>query len=225
MTTAHFPCVRAVLFDLDGTLIDSAPDLAAAADAMRTERGLPSLPYENYRRVAGTGARGLLSIAFGMATDDPQFPHFREEFFTRYEARIDTSSRFFDGITQLITSLQQQSLAWGIVTNKTSRFTRLLSQRMPLLGSAGTLVSGDSTPYAKPHPQPLLTAAAQLGHAPHECIYVGDDPRDIEAGRAAGMPTVAALYGYLGNGAAPETWGAHASIDSPLALLKLLQLD
>ncbi len=215
--------VRAVLFDLDGTLIDSAPDLGAAADKMRTDRGLPSLPLEDYRHMAGAGARGMLGIAFGMTPDHPDFTAMREEFFQNYEQRMTVLTRAFDGVPELIAQLEGRGLGWGVVTNKQMRFTGPLVGQMPLFASAGTVVGGDTTPHAKPHPAPLLEAARQLGLAPEHCLYVGDDERDIVAGRAAGMPTVAATYGYLGSKADTLAWGADAQIDTPLALLSLLK--
>lgn len=223
MTTKQFPLVRAVLFDLDGTLIDSAPDLGAAADRLRTDRGLESLPLHAYRPLAGTGARGMLSVAFGITPEHPDFPGLREEFFSNYERCIHERSEVFAGVPELVATLTQQSMKWGVVTNKMTRFTSLIAQRVALFGDAGAIVSGDSTPYSKPHPAPLFAAAEQLGLEPHECIYVGDDERDIQAGRAAGMGTVAAMYGYLGTGAMPADWGADAMIYSPLDLLKLLK--
>lgn len=215
--------VKAVLFDLDGTLIDSAPDLGAAADKMRTDRGLASLPLEDYRHMAGAGARGMLGIAFGMTPDHPEFAAMREEFFQNYERRMTELSRAFDGVPELIDAIVGRGMAWGIVTNKQMRFTGPLVRQMPLLAAAGTVVGGDTTAHAKPHPAPLLEAARQLGLAPGECLYVGDDERDIVAGRAAGMPTVAATYGYLGSKADTLAWGADAQIDSPSALLSLLK--
>jgi 2-phosphoglycolate phosphatase len=223
MTTKQFPLVRAVLFDLDGTLIDSAPDLGAAADRLRTDRGLESLPLHAYRPLAGTGARGMLSVAFGITPEHPDFPGLREEFFSNYERCIHERTEVFAGVPELVATLTQQSMKWGVVTNKMTRFTSLIAQRVALFGDAGAIVSGDSTPYSKPHPAPLFAAAEQLGLEPHECIYVGDDERDIQAGRAAGMGTVAAMYGYLGTGAMPAGWGADAMINSPLDLLKLLK--
>ena len=223
MTTKQFPLVRAVLFDLDGTLIDSAPDLGAAADRLRTDRGLESLPLHAYRPLAGTGARGMLSVAFGITPEHPDFPGLREEFFSNYERCIHERTEVFAGVPELVATLTQQSMKWGVVTNKMTRFTSLIAQRIALFGDAGAIVSGDSTPYSKPHPAPLFAAAEQLGLEPHECIYVGDDERDIQAGRAAGMGTVAAMYGYLGTGAMPADWGADAMIYSPLDLLKLLK--
>ena len=215
--------VQAVLFDLDGTLIDSAPDLGAAADQMRTDRGLPSLPLDHYRPMAGAGARGMLGIAFGMTPDHPDFPAMREEFFRNYESRMTVLTRAFDGIAEMLEALRLRGLAWGVVTNKQMRFAGPLTRTMPLFATASTVVGGDTTPHAKPHPAPLLEAARQLGLQPGQCLYVGDDERDMLAGRAAGMPTVAATYGYLGVSADTLSWEADARIDSPLALLDLLK--
>jgi len=225
MTMSSFASVRAVLFDLDGTLINSAPDLGAAADRLRTNRGLESLPLHAYRPMAGAGARGMLSVAFGITPEHPDFPHLREEFFANYERCIHERTDVFVGVPELVSALTQRSLQWGVVTNKMTRFTSLIARRVALLGGAGTIVSGDTTPYSKPHPAPLLAAAERLGLEPRECIYVGDDERDIQAGRAAGMGTVAAMYGYLGVGASPAGWGADAMIYSPLDLLKLIDSD
>jgi len=222
---APFANVRAVLFDLDGTLIDSAPDLGAAADRLRTDRGLEPLPLHAYRPMAGAGARGMLSVAFGITPEHPDFSLLREEFFTNYERRIHEQTDVFAGVPELVAALKQRALRWGVVTNKMTRFTSLIARRVTLFGGAGAIISGDSTPYSKPHPAPLLAAAEQLGLAPRECIYVGDDERDIQAGRAAGMGTVAAMYGYLGAGLSPADWGADAMIYSPIDLLKLISLD
>jgi N-acetyl-D-muramate 6-phosphate phosphatase len=215
--------VQAVLFDLDGTLIDSAPDLGAAADRMRTDRGLPSLALDRYRPMAGAGARGMLGVAFGMTPDHPEFPGLREEFFRNYESRMTQLTRVFDGVPELLDALAGRGLAWGVVTNKQMRFTGPLTRTMPLFANAGTIVGGDTTPHPKPHPAPLLEAARQLGLDPAQCIYVGDDERDIIAGRAAGMPTVAASYGYLGSGSDVLRWGADAHIAQPGDLLALLR--
>lgn len=217
-----FPDIAAVLFDLDGTLIDSAPDLGAAADQMRVSRGLPSLPLVSYRHMAGAGARGMLDIAFGITPDHPDFAAMREEFFSNYAACMTQRTYAFDGVQELIAHLENKPLPWGVVTNKSSRFTDPLTRAMPLFAKAGTIISGDTTPHAKPHPAPLLEAARQLGVVPERCVYVGDDERDVVAGLAAGMKTVAASYGYLGKKAEIQAWGAHAEINSPLALLQLL---
>ena len=218
-----FANVRAVLFDLDGTLIDSAPDLGAAADKMRVDRGLPSLPLEEYRHMAGAGARGMLGIAFGMAPDHPDYDAMREEFFVNYERCMTQRTYAFAGIPELIAQLRARGLAWGVVTNKAMRFTGPLTRAMDLFATAAAVVGGDTTAHAKPHPEPLLEAARRLELEPGQCIYVGDDERDVVAGRAAGMGTVAATYGYLGGNAAAAPWGADAHITSPLELLALLQ--
>ena len=218
-----FTDVQAVLFDLDGTLIDSAPDLGAAADKMRTDRGLPSLPFERYRAMAGAGARGLLGVAFDMTPEHPDFLAYREEFFVNYESAMTERTVVFEGVYEMVEAIVSAGLRWGVVTNKSRRFTEPLTAAMPLFASASTVVSGDSTPHAKPHPEPLFEAARRLGLAPANCIYVGDDERDIIAGRAAGMGTVAATYGYLGQQTDVSRWNAHLHIDSPRALLNFLR--
>ena len=218
-----FTDVAAVLFDLDGTLIDSAPDLGAAVDKMRLDRGLPSLPYELYRPMAGAGARGMLGVAFGVTPDHLDYPALRDEFFANYEACMTERTYAFGGIAELIAQLLERGLAWGVVTNKAMRFTRPLTQGMSLFSTASAVVGGDTTPHAKPHPAPLLEAARLLSLDPCRCVYVGDDERDVAAGKAAGMGTVAATYGYLGGTADTQKWGADAHIGSPLELLALLQ--
>ena len=218
-----FQNTQAVLFDLDGTLIDSAADLGAAVDKMRTDRGLPSLPLECYRPMAGAGARGMLGQAFGMTPEHPDFIAYREEFFANYQSCMTCRTQAFDGVQEMVQHLVLSGLAWGVVTNKSARFTEPLSHAMPLFSSAGAIVSGDTTPHAKPHPAPLLEAARRLRLEPRHCVYVGDDERDIVAGLAAGMGTVAATYGYLGSTSSVRQWGAHAEINFPLDLLQLLE--
>ena len=216
--------VRAVLFDLDGTLVDSAPDLGSAADRMRLARGMPSLPLEDYRPHAGSGAKGMLGVAFGMSPEHVNYETLREEFYCQYEACLTAQTRAFSGVAELLETLLQRGLRWGVVTNKAQRFSTPLTQAMPLFNTASTIISGDTTPHIKPHPAPLLEAARRLNLLPTECVYVGDDARDILAGRAAGMATVAARYGYLGAGADVARWGADAEVNSPLEVLKLLAL-
>ena len=212
----------AVLYDLDGTLIDSAPDLGAAADKMRTDRGMASIPLERYRPMAGSGARGMLGVAFGITPDHPDFPQLREEFFVNYERAMTVRTRAFDGVVDLVEQLSRLSLRCGVVTNKSVPFAAPHTAAMPVFSTSGALESGDTQPYSMPHPEPLLEAPPRLAVQPERCFFVGDDERDVMAGRAAGMRTVAATYGYLGDRADTELWKADASIASPGALLTLI---
>lgn len=215
--------IRAVLFDLDGTLVDSAPGLGAAVDRMRIDRGMPSLPMQRYRPLAGSGARGMLGEAFGIQPDHPDFAVMRDEFFSNYESAMAAGTTAFDGVLELLQELERRALRWGIVTNKAERFALPLIRSMPLFASACAIVAGDTTPHAKPHPEPLLEAARRLGVAPSACVYVGDDERDIVAGRAAGMRTMAAAYGYLGAQGDVTAWNADAVANSPRAILQWLE--
>lgn len=213
--------VQAVLFDLDGTLIDSAPDLGAAADKMRLDRGMSSLPEAMYRPMAGAGARGMLGVAFGMQPEHPEFNVYREEFFSNYESCLTKRTHAFEGISELLASLQLRGVRWGIVTNKSARFTDPLVKQMPLLRDAVVVISGDTTPHSKPHPEPIYEATRRLKLEPFQCVYVGDDKRDIEAGRAAGMCSLAATWGYMGSHDV-NTWGADAPLKEPDCLLDWL---
>ncbi|MGC4398117.1 HAD family hydrolase [Hydrogenophaga sp. T2] len=224
MAAVVFRGVRAVLFDLDGTLIDSAPDLGAAAEALRKARGLPPLALDAYRAHAGSGARGMLRVAFDLTPDHPTYPAMRDEFLSAYERCMLIRTQAFHGVDGLLQTLSARRIGWGVVTNKAQRFALPIAQAMPVLAGAGAIVCGDTTPHAKPHPAPLLEAARRLALEPSDCIYVGDDLRDIQAGKAAGMRTVAARYGYLGASAAVDDWAADAVIDSPAEVLNLLEL-
>ena len=215
---------RAVLFDLDGTLIDSAPDLAGAANDLRVARGLAPLPFSQLRPMVGAGARGMVGRAFDVTPGHASFEPLRDEFLARYEARMAQQTHVFEAMVPVLERLNSHHLPWGIVTNKATRFSEPLVAAMGLCERAATLVSGDTTPHAKPHPAPLIEAARRMGLAAADCVYVGDDLRDIEAGRAAGMATVAAAWGYLGEGESIEAWGADHVIQSPGELLTLLGL-
>lgn len=205
------PLPQAVLFDLDGTLLDSAPELGAAANALLMSRGLPAKPIADYRAYAGSGARGMLRVALDIGSDHPDYEREKSEFLTAYEAVLFNTMAFAE-VPQVLAQIKEAGLPWGIVTNKAERFALPLIASLPLMASAAVVVCGDTTPHAKPHPEPLFEAARRLGLPPSDCVYVGDDERDIVAGRAAGMRTVAALYGYLGPKAQPQAWGADASI-------------
>ncbi len=216
--------VRAVLFDLDGTLVDSAPDLAGAANELRLARGLEPLPFERLRPLVGAGARGMVGAAFGIGPGQDGFETLRDEFLARYERRLLQETAVFDAMQPVLQRLEAQGLPWGVVTNKALRFAAPLIEGLALHQRSAVLVGGDSTPFAKPHPEPLLEAARRMSLAPDDCVYVGDDLRDVQAGRAAGMATLAAGWGYLGAGEAIGDWGADAVLEHPMALLHWLGL-
>ena len=214
------PVPRAVLFDLDGTLADTAPDLANAVNKMRQDRGLPLTPYELLRPMASAGARGLIGVAFGIQPGDADFETMRTEFLANYEAQIADQTVLFEDVVALLAKIESNNQHWGIVTNKPLRYTDVL---LPLIGlaHAACSISGDTTPHAKPHPEPLFEAARRLQLAPEQCWYVGDDLRDIQAGKAAGMPTIAAGWGYCGM-SEPTNWDADFIAGSPREIIELL---
>jgi phosphoglycolate phosphatase len=214
--------VRAVLFDLDGTFADTAPDLGRALNRVRSERGLAPLPIEALRASASSGARGLLKAGFGLAPESEGYGAVRERFLALYEENLCVDTRIFEGIASLLGAIEARSLRWGIVTNKAKRYTEPLLRRLGVDGRAGCVVSGDSTPHIKPHPASLLRAAELLSFPPADCLYVGDDLRDAQAARAAGMPFAVAGWGYLGEGGDPHDWGADAFLSRPLEILDLL---
>jgi N-acetyl-D-muramate 6-phosphate phosphatase len=214
--------VDAVLFDLDGTLVDSAPDLAGAANELRQAHGLEPLAFEHLRPMVGSGARGMVNAAFGINPGDARFEALRTDFLARYEARILRETRVFGHMEPVLAALEQCGLPWGIVTNKIARFSVPLVEGLGLMPRCAVLISGDSTAHAKPHPQPLLEAASRMGLAPQRCIYIGDDRRDVEAGRSACMPTLAAGWGYLGRDESAHEWNADAVLAHPDELLNWL---
>ncbi|MBU9309965.1 phosphoglycolate phosphatase [Burkholderia multivorans] len=214
---------EAVLFDLDGTLADTAPDLAAAVNKMQRVRGLPETPLDALRRLASAGARGLLGGAFGITPDTPGYDAMRDEFLANYAADICVQTTLFPGIAEVLDELEARGVRWGIVTNKAMRLTAPLVELLGLASRAACVVGGDTTPHSKPHPAPLLHAAGLLALAPDRIVYVGDDLRDIQAGYAAGMATVAAAYGYCGDGAAPGDWRAQHLVGTTGELRDLLR--
>lgn len=215
---------EAVLFDLDGTLVDSAPDLAGAANDLRQAHGLPPLPYEQLRPMVGSGARGMVGVAFGVAPGQPRFEELKHAFLATYESRLLRLTRPFEAVPPLLAALRAAGLRWGIVTNKVHRFTDPIVAGLGLANQAAVVVAGDTTPHAKPHPAPLLEAAKRLQLPPAACVYVGDDLRDVQAGRAAAMATAAAAWGYLGQGEAVHDWGADVLLQQPGELLQWLGL-
>ena len=213
---------QGVFFDLDGTLADTAPDLVAATNKLLLARNLDPKPYEFLRPYASAGARGLLEGAFGISTDHPDFITLRDEFFSNYEKALLVESTLFEDIDYLLDQMDQAKLPWGIVTNKSQRFTNPLVELMGLHERSASTVSGDTTPHSKPHPEPILHAAKLANIDPTKSLYVGDDIRDVIAGKAAGMKTVAAAYGYCGCKEPPEAWGADYLINTPLELVKII---
>jgi len=217
------PC--AVLFDLDGTLADTAPDLGAALNSLRQELGLTPLPLQLLRPHTSQGGRGLLRVGLGLHPHDPDYQPRYQRFLLHYESSLCVHTRLFSGMAELLELLEQHRIPWGVVTNKSSRLTLPLLEQMGLHGRCACIVCGDSTPHPKPAPDTLLLAARQLDLAPARCIYLGDDLRDIQAGRASGMATVAVRWGYLGTESAPENWGADYLIDHPDQVPGLLKLS
>lgn len=214
--------IRGVLFDLDGTLADTAPDLGGALNRLRLEQGLDELPAETLRPHTSAGARGLIGAGFGITPDDPRYAALAERFLALYESALCVDTRLFDGMGEVLTRLEQAGIPWGVVTNKAARFTVPLMRELGLHERATSIVSGDSVPVPKPDPAGLKLAASELGVDAAICLYVGDDERDIQAAQAAGMPSVAAAFGYLGCARHHSEWGADHTIHHPLELLTLL---
>ena len=210
---------RALLFDLDGTFADTAPDLGYALNVQLKARGREPLPIEQIRRVASSGARGLLGMGFGLSPEDEDYAALSTEFLDLYAANLCRETRLFPGISELLHVIQDRGMRWGIVTNKARRFTLPLMRLLRVGDQAGCIVCGDSSPHRKPHPAPLLMAAETLDIDPAACIYLGDDERDMIAGRAAGMRVAVAEYGYLGVGNPPERWEADLRIAHPMDLV------
>jgi N-acetyl-D-muramate 6-phosphate phosphatase len=214
--------IRCVLFDLDGTLADTAPDLAGALNRTRVEDGLPPLPLAQLRPVTSQGVRGLLRVGYGIAPDDARYAALADRVLQHYTQNICVETRLFDGMENLLAELKTRGLSWGIVTNKHTRFTTPLVAAMQLDRRAASVVSGDTTPKAKPAPEPLLYAATQCMVTPAQCVYLGDDERDIVAAHAAGMKSFAVRWGYIGEDKPIEKWNSNHIIDHPLDLLDYL---
>lgn len=207
--------IEAVLFDLDGTLADTAPDMARTVNEMRIRRSLAPVPLAKVRPHVSKGARGMLLGAFEITSEHPDFAAMREEFLTLYADNLDVDTVLFPEMADLLESLEAEGRPWGVVTNKFERFAMPVMRGLGLETRARVIVGGDTCARSKPHPDPLLHAAAQLGIAPMRTLYIGDDERDIQAARAAGMPSLVAGYGYLGDGPPAILWGADAIVSSP----------
>lgn len=210
---------EAVLFDLDGTLADTAPDLAGALNRLLEERGTAPLPFERLRPFVSAGARGLIGAGLGITPADPDYPALQHRFLSLYQDRLCHETRLFEGMADHLAELERRSIPWGIVTNKAQRFAIPLVEGLGLRQRAACVVCGDSASRAKPHPHPMHLAGALIGVAARRCLYVGDDERDVIAGRAAGMVTVVAEWGYLGDGKPPREWGADHIATGPEGIL------
>ena len=214
--------VRAVLFDLDGTLADTAPDLAAALNRLRADRSLAPLAVAMLRPHASDGTRGMLGAGLGVTREDPDWERLRDAFLEYYAAALAVHTRLFAGTEDALAAIEARGLTWGIVTNKAARCTLPLLDRLGIATRAGIVVCGDTTPHTKPHPAPLLHAATGLGIEAASCVYVGDAERDVAAARAAGMAALVARYGYIAAEIAPESWAPDGLIDSLPAVLDWL---
>lgn len=215
--------VEAVLFDLDGTFADTAPDLGAALNHVRGLRSFPPLPLETIRLQASAGSRGLLKLGLGIEPDTPGYDEVRDAFLQHYEAHICDHTTLFPGMAALVSELERHDLPWGIVTNKPHRFTVPLMEKLGYAKRAACLVSGDTCARSKPHPMPLLHAAELMGVMPENCLYLGDDLRDMEAAQAADMKGIIAAYGYVDPAADIAAWPAAGTVPNPFALLRYIQ--
>ena len=204
------------------TLLDTAPDLADALNAVRTEQGYAALPFEKIRPVVSHGGIALIELGFGLDRNDPAFEALRQRLLAIYRANLAVRTRLFPGMEALLAGLEQRGLNWGVVTNKPGWLTEPLLAALDLYARAACVVSGDTLEQRKPHPAPLLHACALAGSQPEQCVYVGDAQRDIEAGRNAGMHTLVALFGYLQPQDDPQAWAADATVAEPAAILDWL---
>ncbi len=214
------PKFTAILFDLDGTLVDTAPDLAYALNAVLQQEGRQALDYETIRPVASNGSAGLLGLGFNITPEHADYADLQRRLINIYKNNLDRETRLFDGMAEVLEQLEQQNIVWGIVTNKPAFLTDPLSQKLGLANRAGCIVSGDTTEYSKPHPAPMIHACTLLSRQPKDCIYIGDAKRDIEAGKNANMHTITARYGYISDLDDPISWQADGMIDHPSDILK-----
>ncbi len=207
--------IKGILFDLDGTFADTAPDLADALNRVRQVQGLKPIPLEPIRLQTSNGANALIKLGFEKDQEDPEFEILKQQLLDLYLENIARHTRLFKGIPKLLDKLDERGIEWGIVTNKPKRFTIPLMKELDIFLRTDCIVSGDTTPFSKPHPAPLIHAAKLLNLAPQECIYIGDAERDIKAACNAGMRSLIAMFGYLGPNDEPEEWGADGFIEKP----------
>ena len=215
--------IQAALFDLDGTLADTALDLGGALNTLLNRHGLPEKSMNEIRTQASHGAAGLLKLGTGITPDHPDYAQWRTEYLDEYDSRYAQDTALFDGVNEMIAELDKRGIKWGIITNKPMRFTDKLVPKLGFIIPPAVVVSGDTCPQAKPSPLPMRHACATLQVQPENCIYVGDAERDIQAGLNAGMQTILAAWGYIAPSDTPETWGYHASTANPLQILDILR--
>jgi len=221
-SSAVLAVTRAVLFDLDGTLLDTAPDMVGALNQLLNENGRAALPFKDIRCSVSHGARALVRLGFPEARE-PEFEQFRRRFLDIYRTRLAVETQVYDGVLDAVARLETAGVLWGIVTNKPGALTLPLLEHFGLHARANVIVSGDSLAQRKPHPAQLLHAAAKLGVHPGECIYIGDAERDVLAGRAAGMKVYVALFGYIPSSERADNWPADGWLHSPAAMVDLLR--
>lgn len=223
MTSPSTSGYRTILFDLDGTLADTAPDLAYALNSLLREQQREPLPYDVIRPAVSHGATALVRLGFGLDPGEPEFSALRDRLLSLYQQHLARETRLFEGMAELLNDIEALAMNWGVVTNKPAFLTQPLMAALGLVDRAVCIISGDSTAHRKPHPEPLLHGCRLAGSEAAQCIYVGDAERDIRAGREAGMATLVALFGYLDNLDRPETWGADGLIDTPAAVIPWLK--
>lgn len=215
MTNKSSGFIHTILFDLDGTLVDTAPDLAHALNEVLKSEGRPALPLETIRPAASHGGRALIRLGFGLEPGSDESERLFNQFLDIYEKNLTRESRPFQGILEVLDGIEQRGMNWGIVTNKTERFTLPLMEQLGLRNRAACIVCGDTTNNNKPHPEPMEYACRMAGSEASQCVYVGDAERDVQAGNHVGMKTLVALYGYIGEQDDPRSWGANDYIRSP----------
>lgn len=212
--------VSAILFDLDGTLVNSAPDLAFALNSVLEEQGRDPVPFEDVRPVAGHGSRGLLGLGFGITPEDKSYPALQQRFLEIYQANLSRQTALFDGMEKVLNTIEDKGITWGIITNKPSFLTQPVVDALGLSQRAACIVSGDTTSHSKPHPAPMLYACDKINIAPEQCLYIGDAKRDIDAGKNVNMQTIAVRYGYLSKHDIIEDWQADSIVDHPSEILQ-----
>jgi phosphoglycolate phosphatase len=217
--------IRTVLFDLDGTLADTAPDLASALNTVLRRHHCEPLPLADIRPVVSHGSIGLIRLGFGLGPEDPEFDPVREELLAIYAENLANDTRLFPGMDAVLLHLEQSGRNWGVVTNKPAWLTEPLLERLGLTQRAACIISGDTLPNRKPHPEPVLLACERAGSSPRECVYVGDAERDVQAGRNANVQTLIALFGYLGDEDQPESWGANGLVEQPQDIIDWVEAN